>query len=122
MAMILVPSPFTVRHFISGASRKGFSPDDPVKVQMVTGLPELSKLMFLQPSLSDQELRTLNLPILLLLGDHEMMYQPQQALERAMQIFPRVQTELILDAGHFLPADQPEQVNQKLLDFFQRNP
>jgi pimeloyl-ACP methyl ester carboxylesterase len=57
------------------------------------------------------------MPILLLVGDHEIMYEPMKAVQQAKQRFPNIQAELIRDAGHFLLADQPGEVNRKVLAF-----
>lgn len=117
MPMMLFPSPFTVRRFISGASTRGYSPSDPVLEQMVVGVPEMRELMSVRPSFRDEELGTLSLPVLLLVGEREIMYSPQAALERARQIIPGIQAEIVPNAGHMLNGDQPEIVTRRILKF-----
>ncbi len=117
MPMMLFPSPFTVRRFISGASTRGYSPADPLHAQMVVGVPEMRAPMHLPPSFRDAELGALRLPVLLLLGEREIMYAPQAALQRARQIIPGIQTEIVPNAGHMLNGDQPEIVNRRILQF-----
>jgi ATP-binding cassette subfamily B protein len=54
---------------------------------------------------------------LLLIGDHEIMYEPRKAIQHAMELIPNLQAELIRDAGHMLNGDQPEIVNRRILKF-----
>ena len=57
------------------------------------------------------------MPILLLIGDREIMYEPQKALTRATQIISNLKAELIPNAGHMLNSDQPDGVNAYVLKF-----
>ncbi len=67
---------------------------------------------------SDEELRRLRVPTLLLVADGEMIYPPQKALERARQLIPELESETIRSAGHALNFDQAEWINTSLLEFF----
>ena len=117
MPMLLLPSRFTVKRFINGASKKGFSRDDPVLEQMIVGMENMRHVSFMQPVFTDEELRQMTVPILLLIGDHEIMYEPQKALSQAAQLIPNLQVELIPNAGHMLNSDQSEGVNARVLKF-----
>jgi len=59
-------------------------------------------------------------PTLLLIGDHEIMYEPRKAVQRARQLIPNLQAELVAGAGHMLNSDQPEIVNKRILQFLQQ--
>ena len=117
MPMMLLPSRFTVKRFINGISAKGYSQEDPVLEQMIIGIMNMRHVSFMRPVFTDEELKRIAVPILLLIGDHEIMYEPQKALERATRLIPKLQTELIPNASHMLNRDQPELVNKKILDF-----
>ncbi|HUL62238.1 MAG TPA: alpha/beta hydrolase, partial [Methanocella sp.] len=56
--------------------------------------------------------------VLLLVGDQERVLDPARALERARRLVPGVEAEIVPDAGHALPIDQPTIVNERLLKFF----
>jgi pimeloyl-ACP methyl ester carboxylesterase len=114
MPMLLFPSPFTVKRFINGASRRGYSAQDPVQEQMAVSVPNLLKRFFLQPQFLDEELSQMAVPCLLLLGEYEIMYAPITAIKRAYQLIPHLMTGLIPEAGHFLNSDQPAIVNQSI--------
>jgi pimeloyl-ACP methyl ester carboxylesterase len=66
---------------------------------------------------TDEELRGVKNPTLLLIGQQESLYDPVPAIERAKRQIPNIQTELIPHAGHELPGSQPETVNRKILEF-----
>ncbi len=66
---------------------------------------------------TDEELRGVKNPTLLLIGQQESMYDPVPAIERAKRLIPDIQAELIPHAGHELPGGKPETVNKKVLEF-----
>jgi pimeloyl-ACP methyl ester carboxylesterase len=66
---------------------------------------------------TDDELRRLCMPALLLVGDREVIYDAHLAVNRALQLIPGIQAEVIPDASHLLIMEQPEVVNRRLLAF-----
>jgi pimeloyl-ACP methyl ester carboxylesterase len=68
--------------------------------------------------LTDDELRGINVPTTVLLGDREVIYAggPQAALARAKRLIPIVDARLLPDAGHVLTADAPEIVVAELTE------
>lgn len=69
---------------------------------------------------ADHALRQVKPPTLLLLGEHEIIYNPQTALQRAQQLIPNLTAHLIPEAGHALNLDAPERVNRHLLAFLSK--
>jgi pimeloyl-ACP methyl ester carboxylesterase len=67
--------------------------------------------------LTDQDLRSLQVPTLFLVGEHEKIYSAQKAVRRLNTVAPRIKTAIIPQAGHDLTVVQPELVNRKLLEF-----
>jgi len=121
MPMMLLPSRFTVRRFINGISIKGYSKDDPVHEQMIIGLTNMQYVSFMRPVFGDEEFGLMTVPTLLMIGDHEIMYEPHKAIDNAIRLIPKLQTELIPDANHMLNSDQPEIVNDCILAFLAQN-
>lgn len=121
MPMTLMPSRNTIRRFINGASTKGYLAEDPVYEQMIVGMTSLRHASFLRPVFADQELGQISAPTLLLIGDHEIMYEPRRAVARATQLWPNLRAELVPGAGHMLNSDQPETVNRQILQFLQQD-
>ncbi|HZG82492.1 MAG TPA: alpha/beta hydrolase [Brevibacillus sp.] len=66
---------------------------------------------------TDDELKSVQVPILLLLGEHEVMYDSQSALLRASALVPGIEAEIVKNAGHVVSMEQPEYVNQRVLRF-----
>lgn len=68
---------------------------------------------------SDEDLRRLQAPTLLLIGERSVIYDPQRVYRRAMRLIPEVQAEIIPDASHALNAEKSEIVNERILRFCQ---
>ncbi len=66
---------------------------------------------------TDEELRRLAAPCLVVMGEHETLYDPRTALARAEGLMPNVRTELIPNCGHAPPLEVPDTANRLLLDF-----
>jgi pimeloyl-ACP methyl ester carboxylesterase len=67
---------------------------------------------------SNEELKSLQMPVLVLIGDDDMINE-KRTVEIA-NMLPKGKGELIKNAGHFLSIDQAETVNQKMLDFLEQ--
>ena len=67
--------------------------------------------------LADEDLQKIKTPTLLLLGDHEILYEANQAVKRAEKLAENIKTSIILNAGHAVNWEQTEQVNSHILDF-----
>jgi pimeloyl-ACP methyl ester carboxylesterase len=65
----------------------------------------------------DDALRRLDAPTLLLVGEHEIFYEPQKALKRARRLLPYLEAEMLPHAGHALSIEQPHIVNERMLQF-----
>jgi pimeloyl-ACP methyl ester carboxylesterase len=66
---------------------------------------------------SDDELRQINTSILLLIGEKELFVDPARVLERARRVMPHIEAEMIANAGHLMPVDQADAVNDRMLAF-----
>ena len=66
---------------------------------------------------TDDELKQIDLPVLLLIGSKEKIYQPQKVIERAKRCLPDVTAEIIPEVGHLLILDKPEFINKRILKF-----
>ena len=84
---------------------------------LIAGMTGARSTKVLRPQIGDDEWKRLTMPILLLIGDQEIMYEPARVIRQAKQWMPHLQAELIENAGHFLLADQPELVTQRVLQF-----
>ena len=67
--------------------------------------------------LSDEELNSMEVPVLFMVGENEKIYSPRNVIERLNRVAPRIKTKLIRNAGHDLAMAQPEIVNDSILAF-----
>ena len=66
---------------------------------------------------SEEELGPLKMPVLLLIGENEVIYNATKALARAKQLIPDLTGELVPNCGHDISFSQHEIVNRRLLRF-----
>ncbi len=71
---------------------------------------------------SDTALAEVKAPVLVMIGDREIIYDPRKALARAASSIPGAQTELVAKAGHLPNLQMPELVDDRLLRFFDAAP
>ncbi|MXN90227.1 alpha/beta fold hydrolase [Flavobacterium sp. Sd200] len=74
-------------------------------------------LLHMKP-FSDKELKSLTLPVLVLVGDNDILNKPE-ITEKAKELLPNCKTEIIKDAGHFLTMDQQEKVDATIIKFLE---
>ena len=67
---------------------------------------------------SDEELRKVRTPVLLLIGDHEVIYKPENAIRRATNLVTGLKAEIIPNANHIAEYTAANVVNEKILEFF----
>ncbi|HSN47184.1 MAG TPA: alpha/beta hydrolase [Flavobacterium sp.] len=80
-----------------------------------------SKPRYLKMSrFSEKDLRSLKIPVMVLVGDHDIM-NSEKILEKARKFIPNTETAVIINAGHFLSIDQSEIINKKVVDFLNKN-
>jgi pimeloyl-ACP methyl ester carboxylesterase len=77
--------------------------------------PDLMKMF----RFSKTDLQTLKIPVLVLVGDHDVI-NDEDILVRATEMIPQVETAVIKDAGHFLSIDQAQTVNKKIIEFLDK--
>ncbi|MFC2164467.1 alpha/beta fold hydrolase [Acidobacteriota bacterium] len=68
----------------------------------------------------DEELDQLDMPILLLIGKQEFLYNAKKAVERAKRILPNARVELLSECNHAIVSDQTALVRARLLEFLKK--
>jgi pimeloyl-ACP methyl ester carboxylesterase len=123
MLMVFVPARFTVNSFMHWAGITGTG------VQPVLDLTYLGLKHFQMPQetmrvdrdaanlVADEELRHLRMPVLLLFGDGEVIYDSAKALDRARRLIPDLEAELIPGCRHDMCFSQSRIVDARVLDF-----
>jgi pimeloyl-ACP methyl ester carboxylesterase len=126
--MLLLPTRLTVNSFMRWLGFK----DDAADMDARDAMTRVIELMYLglkhfrfpretsriMPTvLSDAELRAMHLPTLLLMGDHEVIYDPARALARARRFIPNLEGELVPGSSHDMTIRQHRIVDARVLDF-----
>lgn len=108
---------FCARWFIAKENRHRVS--DKLLEQFYYGIVGFGwKHKILVPSVfSDDELKKVKVPALLMIGDKEVIYKPQHAFNRAMSLIPHMKTRHITGAGHALNIENSEEVNHEVIQF-----
>jgi pimeloyl-ACP methyl ester carboxylesterase len=122
-AVMRVPTRFVSKIALYSWVTRGFVVNPVFAEQFMTGLQNwnwtvnTSGYSGVMPcTFSDEELRQIHLPVLLLIGDQDKL-NPPKAIERARQTIPNLEAEIIPQAGHFLSMEQPEVVDARILKF-----
>ena len=68
-------------------------------------------------ALADDDLLTLHVPVLLLMGEDEVLYDARAALARARRLIPDFEGDLIPRCRHDMCFSQSRIVDARVLDF-----
>lgn len=71
-------------------------------------------------AVSDEEMRAIKRPVLLLIGDREVIYDISKAIARA-KLIPGAETEIVPGANHTAALSKPAEVNARILAFLQKS-
>lgn len=118
--MLLRPSARRIRAFLEWET--GGLPLDPawLRLQEATaGFPVAGPVMGRRPSAPT--LRSLHMPVLLLVAASSRTHDPRHVAARAAELLPQVETAVLPDVSHHaLPHTNPAATNRRLLGFLSR--
>ena len=69
--------------------------------------------------LSDDELKSISVPVLYLVGENEKMHSVPDAVNRLDRIAPMIECEVVPNAGHCLMFSNPDLVSDRILEFLE---
>lgn len=78
----------------------------------------LPKFMMQMTPFSNKDLRSLKMPVLVLIGDDDMI-NTERTVHIVKRDLMRGNGEVISNAGHFISVDQADIVNKKIIDFLE---
>jgi pimeloyl-ACP methyl ester carboxylesterase len=89
-------------------------------ITKIAGYPRyrVSRNRVLPPVFSGEELRKIRTPVLLLIGDHEVIYKPERVVRRATRLVAGLKAEIVPNANHTAQLTSADVVNGKILEFF----
>ena len=79
-------------------------------------LGELNSLYQVAPNYTEEEMRGITTPILIISGDHDEFVKADQPF-RMKELIPNAQLAILPNTGHAVPYERPEEFNQLVLDF-----
>ena len=124
MLMTQFPTPFTVNSFMRWLGLRDAPGETDARALLDVmylgirhfGIP-VETLRVLPTAFSHGELTSIYPPTLVLIGDREVIYNPVQALRRALQLIPDVRGELIPRCSHDMVFSQRRVVDERVVDF-----
>ncbi len=120
MTMLALPIRPVYESYIRWVSARGSTLNETLAEQFVQGMQHFrtrNPAFFMPTPFTDEQLTGLPHPILLLLGEEEVMFNHRQALKRAQSLLQDLEVGVIPGAGHMLTLEQPESVNRRLVSF-----
>ncbi len=110
---------FIERIFSNWFVAKGNNIEDGVFDQFINGVfyykwkvkPIIPKVI------PEEKLKTILLPTLLIMGEKEVIYNPKQAVERAKECIPHIETVMIPNVSHCLFIEDAGKVNDLVINF-----
>ena len=121
---MLFPRRSFITSFMKWMTVEGFEVSELFVEQFVLGLKNFRLrpyLRVLPTTFTDDELRQIKSDTRLLIGEKEVIYDPEVALKRAKRHIHSIEAEMIPNASHGLPMEQPELVNEYILNFLNQN-
>ena len=76
-----------------------------------------SSLLIDPTPFSRQELKGFRIPVLVMMGEKDPIYNCDKGLKRARTFIPQVRTIKVLNAKHFVNVDQTEIVDKNIIEF-----
>ncbi|MGQ3381099.1 alpha/beta fold hydrolase [Priestia endophytica] len=102
--------PLIEQQLIAGTFENA-SPPNQEETQTERGFPYVFK---------DEELAQIQTQLLLLLGEKEVMYNPEEAFCRAKNSSPHITVEMVKGVGHLMSMEKPKQINKRVLCFLEK--
>jgi pimeloyl-ACP methyl ester carboxylesterase len=94
--------------------------DDLMRLALVTA--GFRRRLPTPPTLTDDELRSITAPVLVLLGERSQMYDASRVAARIRQVMPNARADIVPGAGHDLPMHSPELVIDRATEFMSTSP
>jgi pimeloyl-ACP methyl ester carboxylesterase len=96
-------------------------PPDPFLLELFELMMRYFRSEAIVPAISDEEIRRLQAPTYLLMGQHESAMNPCQVLERGLRLLPNVViAEIVPGVGHSMIHRQPDWVISRIVNFLDK--
>lgn len=117
LPVILFPTEGNIMRLIRFSTAPDLPPDERLAQRIYLIFKHYRSNRSRVPDFTDDELRRISAPTLLLWGEHENAYNVTRANERATRLIRHLCIEVIPHAGHTVSDDQPALVNARIASF-----
>jgi pimeloyl-ACP methyl ester carboxylesterase len=93
---------------------KAISPDGPEHWPTVFG--KLKTMWLSLPNFTDDELRSIKCPVLMMVGEHDIVREEES--KRIAALIPKARLKVLAGASHYSPVEIPDVVNGEITGFF----
>jgi pimeloyl-ACP methyl ester carboxylesterase len=101
----------------SGTIKPGLWSNEMTEMLEISFRAASNQLRVYPREFSDDELKAIKVPTLLILGDKEMIYKPEEAAARASGLMPDSKVILLPDCGHAIPFDASKEASNAIDSF-----
>jgi pimeloyl-ACP methyl ester carboxylesterase len=122
LSAVFIPTRSRIHGFMQSTTTMPLSNSHPIIEQLIVGIKHFNGQQIGAPVVSvftEDELRQITVPTLLLIGDHDVSCKLASVLARAQRLIPNIEAELVLGGGHLFPTDQADVSNTRMLEFLQ---
>ena len=120
-AMLLLPFPKAGDSFTQWMGQ-GYQMNEAFLNQMEVGIKDYAPLKkqktILPGKISDIDLQKIDVPVLTLIGEKSVIYNPQCALKRAKTVFKHGAAFIVPECGHSMNMEVPKEINDFLIEFY----
>ncbi|MFZ5814645.1 MAG: alpha/beta fold hydrolase [Bacillota bacterium] len=120
LPVLLYPTRSVLSRYLDRVSGSGARIPEALREQLILGMEQINYSnpgMYTPGPFSDRELARITQPVLLMVGEEEVLFDRHRTLKRAAALIDDLEIEVIPRAGHFLTAEQPALANRRLLSF-----
>jgi pimeloyl-ACP methyl ester carboxylesterase len=107
-------------HRLLGRMNNGAVPTQPLLDLSIAGLRTFVAKQPFPKRMSDEELRRIPMPTLLLLCECSPVNDARRAADRARRCISEVEVEVVPNSGHMMPIEHPDQFTKRVLSFVDR--
>jgi len=119
-AMLLIPLPSIGDSFVNWMGQ-GYEMNEDFLNQMEVGIKDYKNIKgqknIYANKISDKDLQSIKIPVLLMCGDRSVVYNGNKAMKRANAMISQVKIELIPHCCHAINMEQSEIVDRLITDF-----
>jgi pimeloyl-ACP methyl ester carboxylesterase len=90
---------------------------DPVATIIDEGMRTFAITLPVPALFTDEQLRSVTVPVLALIAGRSVMHDPRRAVARAEDLLPDVRAELWPEATHAIAGESPDEVGARILEF-----